>query len=387
MSKNNIIRILIALLCPSAILCLHGCDMANLDLCEGEHPHKGQLVVEYDWSGVKDAHPDSMVVVALRPLFREKVLSNWASDVCAGEKRRYGRFVSSAANGDMYFRPMKAEQSRDSIFLPFGEWKISSYTYNQATLECAGDYTQDILDNGSLLVSKMVPINILPVKYEYWSSRNPSARWVDASVKSSLCMAEGTLVIDEHAYDRKDYKVRLRPRRVAQKINITFDAEVKETGVVVDSIVCAVSGLSGSMNISTKELDVEDTYMAIFEPALSRKSSGSMNVSGTIYAPGLVRSASQTLQRGSGILSVSVFISYDDDDNIHRQCRLDASCNLYDLLSATPSLKTDKDGKTVQARSELTLSIRNRLLISKNKLSNAGTAQGVWTDETVSTGQ
>lgn len=387
MTKNNIVRILIALLCPLAIVCLHGCDKANLDLCEGEHPHKGQLVVEYDWSAIKDGHPDSMVVVALRQIFRDKVLSNWASDVFAGEKRCYGRFVSSAVNDDMYSRPMKAGQSRDSIFLPAGEWKISSYTSNPATLDCAKDYTQDILDDGSLLVFKMVPVNSLPAKYDYWNVRNPSGRWVDASAKSSLCVADGTMVVDEYAYAKREYKVRLKPRRVAQKISIVFDAEVKETGITVDSIVCAVSGLSGIMNISTKELDIEDTYQAIFEPTVSKKSNEVINVIGTIYAPGLVCSASQTLQTGPGILAVSVFVSYDDADNVHRHCRLDASCNLYGLLSTMPSLKTDKGGKTVQSRTELNLSIRNRLLVYKDKLSNSGTAQGAWIDRTVLQGQ
>ncbi len=371
------------MLCALAMLGMYACTAANLDLCMEGHPHRGQLIVEYDWSGL-DEHPDSMVVMALRPIFRDKVSSRWASDVNAGrgENRRYGTFIASATGeDDIYHSPLDEALARDLIYLTAGEWEISSYTSNPTTVEATKDYTVDVQDDGGELFYKLDPFDELPEEYSYWRDRNSYSTWVDLPQKHSVCLARGTLVVDEHADTKKDYKVVLRPKNVAQKINLSFEAKA-EPGINVDRIVCAISGIPTAININTLALDIDVTHQAIFETNVSTSSNGNITAQQTLYALGLVRSATSAKLQGPGILNVSVFVNYEDDNGKRRERRLDATVNLFRLLSETPSVKYDDMGRVVQTTSQLNLNVRSTLLISKDKLSNIGEVIDPWVDDT-----
>lgn len=384
MKKMTYIRIVGSWLLPVSLLCMHACTVANLDLCMDEHPHRGHLIIDYDWSGVDIEHPDSMVVVALRPVFRDKMASNWATGASGNENRLYGRFIASASgDGNLYHASFKDNPSRDSLFLPAGEWTISSYTSNPSTIELVKDYATDVMDDGGSLYFKSDVSERLPEKYAYWYDRNSYGGWVEASANSSVCLSGGSVVIDEYSNVKKDYRVKLAPRIVAQKVNVGFEAEIVDADIAVDSIVCAISGIADAMNLNTMELDIDATHQAIFETELSRTSDRHVSAHGTIYVPGLVRSSSSSLLQGPGILNVSVFVSYADDNNVCRKRRLDATLNLFRLLSATPSVQYDKDAKVVQACAELNLLVQSRMLISKDKLSNADDALDSWVEETI----
>lgn len=371
-------------LCSAAILCLQACTVANLDLCRDEHPHKGQLIVEYDWSDMDGDHPDSMVVMALRPIFRDKVATNWASDATETENRLFGRYIVSATGEDyLYYATYEDNPSRDSLFLPAGEWSITSYTSNKSTIERAENYVTDIQDDGKSLIADLAGYEQLPEKYAYWYDRNPYSNWVDANMNSSICLASGTVTIDEYANVKKDYKVTLKPRIVAQKVNVGFEAEVVDADITVDSIVCSISGIAHAMNISTMALDITTTHKTIFETELSTATSGYIIATSTIYVPGLVRNPASTNLQGPGILNVSVFVHFIDSKGIRRERRLDGTVNLYRLLTATPSVQYDVDGKVIQACPELDLFVRGTMLISKDKLSNADDALDAWMDETI----
>lgn len=358
--------------------------MANLDLCMDEHPHRGQLIVEYDWSEVGAQHPDSMVVVALRPVFRDKVSGNWASDMASGEDRLYGRFISCATGGsEVYRSPLGDGSARDSLFLPAGEWIISSYTSSQSTIELARDYTADVSDDGGKLFYGLDVLDRLPEERSYWYDRNPHGSWVDASESASACMAGGSVVIDEFAYKKKDYKVTLRPRPVAQKVSIAFEAEIQDADITVDSIVCAISGIAGKMNLNTMELGMDATHQAIFGTELSATSQGHVRARGTVFVPGLACSSSAAMLHEPGMLDACVFVHYTDEQGIRRERRLDASVNLFRILSVTPSVKYDEDGKALQACRTLNLNIDGTMLISGNKISSADDAPDKWVDETI----
>ena len=179
------------------------------------------------------------------------------------------------------------------------------------------------------------------------------------------------------------YMYRLRPSTISQKINFSFDAEISDDNVIIDSVVCAVSGIPNLINMQTLEMEIDSTYQGIFETNLSKTVEGYTRVSGTIYAIGLVRSTSQSLLHGPGILNVSVFVHYPDANNRIINRRLDATTNLYWLLTDNPSVRYNDRGKVEQAVSELNLHIRSRLLVSKSKLSNANDALNAWNDETI----
>ena len=381
---RNMSKVIFSSLCMIVLFCLCSCSMANLDLCYDEHPHKGQLIVEYDWSELKIEKPDSMIVVALRPVFRDKVSSNWATEVCAGENRLYGRLIAPTEEKDLYSNQIdEAVSRRDSLFLPTGDWVVSSFSYNPPTIESVKKYTEDIIDDGESLFFRTETYTKLPSKYSYWYNRNPYREWIDVTAGSSICIARSNLSVEEYANVNRNYKVRLSPSTISQKINFSFDAELSDDDVVIDSVVCAISGIPCLTNLQTLELEIDSTYQGIFETDLSKTPEGNTRVKGTIYVPGIVRSASQSKLHGPGILNVSVFVHYPDANNRNTCRRLDATTNLYWLLTDNPSVRYNERGKVEQVASELNLHIRSRLLVSKSKLSNANDALDSWNDETI----
>lgn len=434
----NRIYIYIIGVCALLLTGMTGCNNANMDLCYDQHPHRGQLIVEYDWSGLEYEKPDSMIVMAVRPVFRTKMASNWATTVASGESRLYGRLI--APFGLDFSKPMNYEEGdtdsevdgdtdsevdndteigvegdaesevedgadndvdistdpdtedegsnviserRDWLYLTSGEWEITSYTSNESTLDLAYGYVSDVMNDNSKFYFQLEKFTELPEKYSYWYDRNAYSSWVSVSSNSTVCLARGKVVVDEFANTQKDYKVVLRPVSVAQKVNISFDAELVDDDIEVDSIVAAISGIAGMMNLSTMELDINTTYQGIFKTELTENALGHITSKSTIHVPGLVRSSSGLKLQGPGILNVSVFVKYTDDKGLKHQRRLDGTLNLYGLLTETPSVKYDEDNRVVQACSVLNLDINSRMLISKDKLSNAHDAIDNWVDETI----
>lgn len=409
MTKENIRHISVILIWLTSLLCVCACSMANLDLCMERHPHRGQLIVDYDWSKINGVRPDSMVVLAIRPVFRDKVSSNWASFVNSGERRAYGRFLASATGEDsLYCAPLYRSQendvaqdgeaqgdgtqntivsdavmSRDSIFLTAGDWNILSFTSNPEVIKETKEYTSDVWDEEQGIGYRLNVLEQLPDKYKYWYDRNPYGGWVDVSESSTIYLARGTVVVDDMANVKKNYTVRLMPFIISQKVNISFDADIVDADIVVDSVVCAISGVAGIMEIDKKSMYPDVTHQAIFETGLNRISATRIRVQGTIYVPGLIRSADSSLLQGPGILSASVFVSYTDNEGVRRGRRLDATVNLFRVLTTTPSLKSDSSGRMYQTASTINLHIDSRMLISKEKLSCAKDALDAWVDETL----
>lgn len=385
MMYNKVSTLIKALLCLAVLFCQQACNVANLDLCQEEHPHKGQLIVDFDWSGLSTLKPDSMIVVAFRSVFRDKMASNWSTDKASGEKRLYGRLISprDVTERELYSNTIDATPNRDSLYLPAGEWIIFCYTSNAPTIELTRQYTEDIQAGDEMFFFQMPVADRLPEKYAYWYDRNPYGAWVDVTAQPSLCFASNALTVDEYADNAKDYNVTLRPTTMAQNVTISFDAEVDDEDIVVDSIVCSMSGVAGFINLQTKELDIEKTYQGIFKADIRKTQERQIHVSSTLHVPGIVRSTSHTLLQGPGILNVSVFIRYTDKNTVRRQRRLDGTTNLYWVMTDNPSVKYNEDGKVVQTCEKLQLHISSKLRISKGKLSNAEDALDSWVDETV----
>ena len=385
MMYNKVSTLIKALLCLAVLFCQQACNVANLDLCYEEHPHRGQMIVDFDWSELNIEKPDSMVVVALRPEFRDKMSCLWATEKAKNETRLYGRLIApcEAEERVLYANVIEEMPQRDSLYLPAGEWIISAYTSNDETIELTKQYTEDIQADNEAFYFKMSVFEKLPEKYAYWYDRNPASIWVDLTPKKSVCFASASLTVDENANIKKDYKVRLKPATMTQNVHVSFDAELDEEDIEVDSIVCSMSGLVGVVNLQNNVLDIEKTYQGIFKADIKKTQKKQLHVSSTLNVLGIIRSSSHTFLQGPGILNVSVFVKYEDKAGVRRQRRLDGTTNLYWQLTDNPSVKYNEDGKVVQTKPKVDLHISSKLRISKGKLSNASDALDSWVDETI----
>ena len=371
-------------LCLLVVVVLQACNMANLDLHPVETIYKGQLVVEYDWSNAeKDEQiPDSMIVWAVRPVFRNKTASNWASRVAPGEDRLYGRNIAPYDN--LYHAPHSDGSGRDSIFLTPGEWIVSSYSSTDASIQVVTDFVNDSggVDEEDLLIYRKNVFDKLPERYYYWYDRNPYSIWTNAGPRQALFLGRDTIFVNDTAMPDSLYKANITPEFAEQVVTITFEAEVLDQDIQVDSIVCAVSGVIVGMNLNNMELDASRTYQAIFHTDLAYTEDGYVSASGQVFVPGILRSASSSMLQGPGLLAVSVFVSYDAEDGERKYRRLDGTANLYHPLTENPSVLYNDEDMVMQTQPELNLYIRSRMQISKDRLSSAHDAITPWEDAT-----
>lgn len=375
------------------IIMQYSCTAAYVDLCNDEHPHRAELVVDYDWSEVEaGAIPDSMVVWAVRPVFRTKTSSNWDSGVRNADSREKSRLYGCiiAPDDEMFFSrhedytpPAGHMQPRDSIFLTPGEWVLAAYTSNNATIAAARNFTNSLWDEGEMLFIMPTTSKNLPEKYSYWYDRNPYSEWINVGIDASLILGRTSITVDEFAEREDKYHATFVPKSITQTITFGIEAEVVDDDITVDSIVCAVGGVIGGMNVETMTLSVNRTYQGFFHTELSPTSYGGIRAEGSIYVPGLVRSNSIDLLQGPGILNACVFVHYPDDTGAIKYRRLDGTINLFRLLTETPSVVYSSTGEVVQSGPTLQLEIKTKLKISKDKLSSASDAIDPWVDETI----
>lgn len=361
---------------------LQACNIGHLDLHPVEIIYKGQLLMEYDWSKIEsESHiPDSMIVWAVRPVFHAKTASVWASLPADGEDRLYGRSI--APNTSLYRAPFNDGSGRDSIFLIPGEWVVSSYSFSEASVEVVRDYINNESEEQELLIYKKNVYEKLPERYYYWYERNPYSIWTNAGPRQALFLGRDTIVIDDTALPDSLYKATITPEFVEQVVTINFEAELLDSDIQVDSIVCAISGVIANMDLNTMGLDVTKTYSAIFHTELSNTEDGYIRATGQVFTPGIVRSASSSLLQGPGLLSVCVFVSYDAENGERKYRRLDGTANLYHPLTETPSVLYDEYDVVKQTTPTLELNIRSRMQISKTRLSSAHDAITPWEDAT-----
>ena len=435
-SRHTIICILLFLLA----MLMHGCTAAYVDFCYDEHPHRGELLVEFDWSEVEEVTiPDSMVVWAVRPYFRTKVTSNWATsntpnnggnangnegddngggvdepttpgddtDVTvdpdkdndtevdvdadgsrtrsagtrATDSRLFARIIAPV--DDIYSEPWADVPFRDTIFVTPGEWVLSAYSSSEPAIEAAKKFTLNLTDEGDMLFFTPTTSAELPPRYRYWYDRNPYTQWVDVSPESSILLGRAELSVDEYATRDKQYTVRFTPQPITQTITFRLEAEVLDPAVTVDSIVCAVSGVIAGMNVETMAFSIARTYQGLFHTEVTQSPDGLLLAEGKVYAPGLVRSNHPDMLQGPGILNVCVFVHYFAEDGETKYRRLDGTINLYRLLTDNPSIVYSPAGEIVQSGRKVDLYIKTRLQISKDKISSATDAIDPWVDESV----
>ena len=382
MWRNAKNHIAVSWLCMLGLIVLQGCNIGHLDLHFAETIYKGQLLVEYDWSkSEKDEYiPDSMIVWAVRPVFYEKTASVWASLPAKGEDRLYGRSI--APDSPNFRAPYNNGTGRDSLFLIPGEWIVSSYSFSEASVEVVRDYINNQAEARDLLIYKKNVFEKLPERYYYWYERNPYSIWTKAGPRQALFLGRDTIVVDHVARPDSLYKATITPEFVEQIVTVNFEAELLDSDIQVDSIVCAMSGVITNMDLNTMGLDVSKTYSAIFHTDLTHTEDGYIRATGQLFTPGIVRSASSSMLQGPGLLSVCVFVSYDAENGERKYRRLDGTANLYHPLTETPSVLYDENDVVRQTTPELDLTIRSRMQISRDRLSCAHDAITPWEDAT-----
>ncbi len=167
----------------------------------------------------------------------------------------------------------------------------------------------------------------------------------------------------------------LTPSLLSQKITFRINMEI-ENGVTLENVMAEISGLAGSVETMTGQIDNEETFRSLMTMEEVSSEGNRKIYEGTINTFGLFPSKDQTFITGPGILQVTIRATDGTDTKVFH-----AGINIRQTITDAGILAELENGKFRIARNEVTLEIPNTLKIDKDQIA-PGEDQGVeiWID-------
>lgn len=371
----------------------------EVELCYVEnHPHRTLLDFRYHWDEYAEDRTDSMKVVAVRPvnLFR------YEFRVSAEEQGNKGVLLSPLEErqeelvvGEDGFAHASGN---DCLWVRPGNYKFVTYTMDSdvvmdgtvvpdSSSEASGGEASFATDFSDLVVAyKSFKVNDPNVKNVFgdWISYNTYTDYVSGSKSRIFAGHVDYVDVPITATGQDTMTVEFTPKPVTQHVVFRFAIE-KEAGIVVDSITAEIAGIPASLELTTGLVNSEKSYKMLFKtfyPALSSREDSAQAVrldcSGEVDVTGIVRSVSEDMRTGPGILQLAVYshVTTEATDvlpSLTLQKVFYAGINLYNTLSATQLLDWDESaGKYRQTCYEAELEIGSVLKLSKDRILNGG---------------
>lgn len=360
----------------------------DVELCYDDHPHRSHIDFVYDWQEA-DVRPDSMRVIAYRRVNTLKYMMM----VTARNEGNTGHILFPQEEID--------ETSRDaegntSLWLRNGRYEMLTYNGVPSTVD---EELFDVLqtnetDPDSIMLKYKLYQNVdqtpLLAEYVRWVDSNPYSGYI---VNSAAPIYMGKTILEVPvAGSGSRVECHFAPTVKTQKVNVEFDIDPKEEGIVIDEVQAEMSGVGEAIVLGSGIVTTERTGKVLFTPECSGTSeaAGRVSVKGQFNATGIVRSANQRWVTGPGILQLNVRTRITQDiltpmgtSIPHTYTKNFRACiNLYHTLGETPSLVFDEElGGFVQSAPEITIRIGQVLEITQAKiLSHSDSALDYWVD-------
>lgn len=347
---------LILLTCLLAAAC-----RMDVEYCNTPHPHRGHVKFNFNWSSQFTQHPQYMDVKAQRVVMHNYYLFETTTLATGNDSTRV--IESPDLDVDTLQLVNPADSGHHVLHLRAGEYEFLAYNGHREGFNMIGDTISEPITND---------LGIVGPDYVGWRDRNPYSDYLVTADTLHLFSATGHVNIPLDITGDPLYTINFTPRALTQVVNINFTMKPKESGIVVDSIICCMSGVCRSMLISTGEVFFrEKTYKVLYKPTFSQdpKYMETFAVKGNIRVPGIVPSKSSGSSTGPGVLQVNIHIHFTDSKNVVHHRILEGSINLYNTLSQTPSLKMSEGGEmAIQTAPTITLNIDNIMQLTRNKI-------------------
>ena len=202
--------------------------------------------------------------------------------------------------------------------------------------------------------------------------------WKDYNAYSDFISSEGVPVF----YARVDHVsvplakegtgqvvVDFTPEPLTQDVSFVFHIE-KTADVVVDSLTAEISGIPSTMELTTGLILAQKTYKLLFRPTYAALPSAAWRCEASVNIPGIVRSHTEDMVTGPGILQIAIYTHYDyEEEGTQRKAAkvFHAGINLYHTLKERKSLQWDEE-----ENGSITVEIGSPLNIDKDGILNGG---------------
>ncbi|MBP3789957.1 MAG: hypothetical protein J6I52_10115 [Prevotella sp.] len=377
--------------CLAALLMVCACQI-DVDLCnEAEHPHGARLIYSFDWDKSNAFVPDSMTVLANR------VVNMWKSGMSVNSSNGGGTYLF---NAPLDYRP-GTENSENRVLepvtwqtgmykVPVGEYKFIAFNMEAEELDYTHVYEY-------FVHPEMPPaeLNIVYRTYRQgdsglhfiipsWTDYNGYANYIQPSTHA---LYYDTIPTRKLAIGQI-YDIKFSPKELTQKVDIYFNIKkvTSNQKFTVDSVFAEISGLPTKINLAAGSLDIERTSKMMFPTDKIKDTEAGKKVAchAEIHVPGIVRSRMDNVYFGPGIMQVMIYCSaYSDETDRREVKKFQGKINLYNTLTANPSLQlNEEDRQTAKiTKHTLKLNIKADMEIDGEKIlesSDAASGLDAW---------
>lgn len=344
-------RLLFAVaLCSCMMQVFNSCRDAGLET-EGLNTHRTGVQYVFDLSNVADNKPDTMFVLANR------ILGLWKSSMKVSTSNGKGIYLYNPQNM-VWGNPDSVATVTDTLsryYLNSGDFKFLAFTYGADELDYSG------VD--SFMINDEATTSELYVKYNLYTldslvavlkndkNRERYLNWTDRNIykdsKKTYIRPSATAicrdVLDMQSLnDGKNKTLRFTPKRVTQKIDLSFEISKvfsDTTKFVIKEAFAEISGIPVRLDLVTGYIDITETGKMMFPVTISKDnlSNKTVKCTASIDVPTIVPGSSDHATRGPGILQLIIYY----EDMYGRPNKKQAKINLYSLIT------TKSGGKTV----------------------------------------
>ena len=367
------------------------CAMAScteVDLCQAEHPHRSFMDFRFHWKEEYQGNrPDSMGVIAVRPVN----ILRYEFRITAEESHNNGILMQPETERQPSADTL-APAGTHNLWVRSGEYNFATFGWDEGELVDATDIV-DAQGDAATLGSGLTPLYLT---YRHYPVDDPKVaraygEWKDYNAYSDFISSEGVPV----CYARVDHVsvplaqegtgqvvVDFTPEPLTQDVSFVFHIE-KKADVVVDSLTAEISGIPSTMELTTGLILAQKTYKLLFRPtyaalpsAADSASAEALRCEASVNIPGIVRSHTEDMVTGPGILQIAIYTHYDyEEEGTQRKAAkvFHAGINLYHTLKERKSLQWDEEENGYrQASRSITVEIGSPLNIDKDGILNGG---------------
>ncbi len=375
----------------------------EVDLCREAHPHHSYLDFRFNWKEeYKDAHGDSMRIIAVRPVN----IMRYEFRVTSQEEDNVGVMLSPEEEADECRKLMQTGAIIDpgrkgsNLWVRPGEYNFATFAWDSNMLSDvtellgATDEQEELGSDFSHLLLSYRPFDVtepqVKGRYGDWIDYNPYSQYISSfGMKIYYAYAnhvnvpvpeEGTGVV----------RVDFTPEPATQRITFRFDIE-KTADLVVDSLVAEISGIPSTIDLTSGVITADKTYKMLFQPEYPELPSytdsltaGRLECEGDVDVTGIMRGYNDEMITGPGILQVGIYARTltDDGQKVYKLFR--AGINLFHTLKDLKILEWDEEVQGYrQTCREAVISISSTLKVNKDGVVNEGTGStglDEWTD-------
>lgn len=387
----------------TALLLFTACAEVKLcDTTEEEHPHVTWLSLSYNLANMNDGatlnRVDSMVVIAYR------VVGQWRTLLKTNIEGR-GNFISATSltttnttdtvsntttdqeavkaltddttdSGTAVVRPQPGVPTANdttAFCIKPGDYRFYSISYDTTEVDYRNffEYMVNVGETAHTRPADLYAVYkqhepnspLLREKLIDWDDYNAYANYIQPDIAPVYFGKTEVMTMEKDA--KNPIRVDITPANELQQVDVNFSIakDVSTSLFVVDSVWMDISGIPYRISIETGHLDISYTSKAMKKMTITN-SSGSegdkwdntlLKCSATLYTNGIVRPYDSEEGKGDakdrifgpGLLQAIIFTHSNEQIGTTGKLkgkRFQCMVNLYDALTASPSIISSDDG-------------------------------------------